>query len=606
MRVANGGNYVGIGGTVNSNTNSPRLQVQGRMSVGSAFASAQPSAANSLIVEDALGVATNNPVYSLDVSTRNLADAYVARLGENGVLISTGGAVQTTGKGYGEIDGDPRGTGAVDLQTSRALSDQVASGGYAVIGGGTSGRASGTHSTVSGGYENTAGGGHSVVSGGSGNTAAGDYSAVSGGTNNYASNFYSFVGGGWGNVADPSTVNAAAVLGGVSNKAQAGRSAVGGGGYNVVTGSNSFIGGGAYNAVVGTSAVVAGGETNQAGGMYSFVGGGDRNEANGRLTAIAGGIYQVANGERSFLGGGAFNTVDAQYGVIAGGSDNKMPGSSSGFIGGGSQNMVAGDYSVIPGGYQNAAIYNLSFAAGHRSTAAATGSFAWNDAYGDSLVNDVPNQVRFKAVGGFWVSTSTVYGDAGLFVTPQNNVAVGLTDSLGARLAVVDKAPLGIGSNPYLVKVGTGTVPDMMAVSTMGVVSMPMQSSVVADLPSFSLSNSGWTVLAGMTEWRDTQNEFFSNQFKAAAPGMYMVSAHLQMLGGYGSGSKRGLGISVNGALAPPTYFSTKPPEAGAPEALTISYAVRLNAGDTVDLCGFQDTAGAFNVSGKLSVVKLN
>ncbi len=51
--------------------------------------------------------------------------------------------------------GDKRGEYATDFQRQRALTSQVASGGYSVISGGGSNTASGIYSTVSGGFGNT-------------------------------------------------------------------------------------------------------------------------------------------------------------------------------------------------------------------------------------------------------------------------------------------------------------------------------------------------------------------------------------------------------------------------------------------------------------------
>lgn len=100
--------------------------------------------------------------------------------------------------------GNARGTGAVDLQTSRGLSSRVASGNYSAIVGGADNTASGTHTVVGGsantasqtyavalGQNNTASASGAVALGlgntvsgtaaaalGQGNTASGNYSGV--------------------------------------------------------------------------------------------------------------------------------------------------------------------------------------------------------------------------------------------------------------------------------------------------------------------------------------------------------------------------------------------------------------------------------------------
>ena len=66
----------------------------------------------------------------------------------------------------GTAGGNARGTNAVDWQSSRTSSTQVASGATAAIGGGRNNQASGTDTVVSGGLGNTAGGAGSWVPGG--------------------------------------------------------------------------------------------------------------------------------------------------------------------------------------------------------------------------------------------------------------------------------------------------------------------------------------------------------------------------------------------------------------------------------------------------------
>lgn len=61
--------------------------------------------------------------------------------------------------------GDARGTAAVDLQATRTADTQVASGAYAVVGGGYQNTASGTNATVPGGRLNTASGNYSTALG---------------------------------------------------------------------------------------------------------------------------------------------------------------------------------------------------------------------------------------------------------------------------------------------------------------------------------------------------------------------------------------------------------------------------------------------------------
>jgi hypothetical protein len=78
--------------------------------------------------------------------------------------------------------GNARGANAVDLQTSRLLASQVASGANAVIGGGNENTASGLGATIAGGWANTASGQRAAIAGGTGNTADGLTSWVPGGS----------------------------------------------------------------------------------------------------------------------------------------------------------------------------------------------------------------------------------------------------------------------------------------------------------------------------------------------------------------------------------------------------------------------------------------
>lgn len=77
--------------------------------------------------------------------------------------------------------GNKRGIYATDLQKNRSTAAQVASGNYAVIGGGSANTADGLFGTVAGGNGNAASGFYSSVIGGASNLATGDYSTVVGG-----------------------------------------------------------------------------------------------------------------------------------------------------------------------------------------------------------------------------------------------------------------------------------------------------------------------------------------------------------------------------------------------------------------------------------------
>jgi hypothetical protein len=106
-----------------------------------------------------------------------------------GVVLRSGGAIQTTGIGNGTINGNGRGTGAIDLQTVRDVATAVASGFLAVVGGGRNNTASGQSSTVCGGISGIASALSSFVGGGDSNTASASYAAVLGGTRAVANKY---------------------------------------------------------------------------------------------------------------------------------------------------------------------------------------------------------------------------------------------------------------------------------------------------------------------------------------------------------------------------------------------------------------------------------
>ncbi len=246
-----------------------------------------------IATDNKVGIGNTAPVYALDISTANTIDGYVFRAGDNGIIISTGGAVQTTGVGNGAVGGNARGNGATDLQTARIAATQVASGLYAAI---------------TGGRENTASGAYSVASGNS-NTALGDFSAVVGGSSNTVTAQLGFVGGG---------------------------------DDNHVYGDRGVVVGGARNiaGVTGTKfyASVVGGQDNEAKGEGAFVGGGTSNEAFGNYAVVPGGNSNAAGGGNSFAAGyastaaasGAFAWNDSNGDSLVNNAANQVQFKASG------------------------------------------------------------------------------------------------------------------------------------------------------------------------------------------------------------------------------------------------------------------------------------
>ena len=92
--------------------------------------------------------------------------------------------------------GEKRGQYATDLQKSRNLSGEVASGDYSVISGGQRNLSNALYTVVGGGYNNSASSQGSTVSGGRSGTASGGDAVVAGGYNGIADSLGSFVSGG--------------------------------------------------------------------------------------------------------------------------------------------------------------------------------------------------------------------------------------------------------------------------------------------------------------------------------------------------------------------------------------------------------------------------
>ena len=83
--------------------------------------------------------------------------------GGGGTIQNANLSIQATDEGA--VAGDARGASAVDLQTERAASTQVASGANSFIGGGERNTASGANSMVPGGYQNVASSTNAYASG---------------------------------------------------------------------------------------------------------------------------------------------------------------------------------------------------------------------------------------------------------------------------------------------------------------------------------------------------------------------------------------------------------------------------------------------------------
>ena len=166
--------------------------------------------------------------------------------------------------------------------------------------------------------------------------------------------------------------------------------------------------------------------THVASGDYSVISGGKSNRAPGAYSTVSGGNTNAATAIGATISGGSVNTANNSYTTVSGGTENTASGWVA-TVSGGNRNIASGDYATIGGGRDNTAKGNYSWAAGYLSSSTAHGTFTWSDSEGEPVNNNVIDQVRFKARGGFWVSTSTVYNSVGLFVSSTNNVGIGTT-----------------------------------------------------------------------------------------------------------------------------------------------------------------------------------
>jgi hypothetical protein len=191
--------------------------------------------------------------------------------------------------------GNKRGTNAVDLQLSRVLANQVASGAYSTIAGGKDNKATGSYSTISGGLSNISPNDYSYVGGGNNNRAYYSYSTIGGGVNNFTEDSMATIGGGYGNHAGDNSV----VSGGVNNYSMGSFS-------GILSGKDHWIeyySDGSYSAVLG-------GLNNDIYGSSSSILGGSNNTVNSDFSTILGGrkLTFTANAHRS-IGFNASNSA---------------------------------------------------------------------------------------------------------------------------------------------------------------------------------------------------------------------------------------------------------------------------------------------------------
>jgi hypothetical protein len=287
----------GVNGMIRYNTTTQKFEVY--EGVWQNMVNSSGGAAGLLYFTEGIasaGVNSTTPAASLTPNDTNPdVDFVIAPKGSGAIL-----AQVPDGTNAG---GDKRSDNAVDFQTLRASSDQVALGYASVIAGGGENKTDSSYSVVSGGLGNTASGAKSSITGGELNTssglsasilggsvniASGNYSAVLGGKDNNVSASYSLVGGNLNTVSSLYSI----ALGGQSNTASNTYSTSIGGNGNSTSGEGAAVVGGSVNSATGDFSFVAGGTDNLAGGMRSFAAGAGVSSPN--YAQITVGIFNIA------------------------------------------------------------------------------------------------------------------------------------------------------------------------------------------------------------------------------------------------------------------------------------------------------------------------
>ncbi|MFN8358869.1 MAG: hypothetical protein U0264_03045 [Candidatus Kapaibacterium sp.] len=358
---------------------------------------------NAGIIEGTNYLGPNNDAY-LDLRAGDGEGGSITRL-----LLNTNGSIQRS------IDGDPRGDEAIDLQTFRSSSDQVASGLYSVLTGGQLNSVSGIASVVSGGQQNNAEDILNFIGGGTNNDVRGAFNSI--------------VGGGGNSISFDAQISS--ILGGGDNEINGHEggiigSVIGGGDFNTINSDYGFIGGGTEHIVDGTGAVIAGGgaiEDDGQGGFNYF-----GNTASGNYSGILGGADNTTNSQYASIGGGRGNTASGDYSVIGGGLTNTTLGLTS-TVSGGSGNRANGDNSTVSGGEQNYAFGEFSTIPGGRMmtlTTNAARSFGFNGNSSGAVRDitiDAPNTAVWNNVD-FWLTNNDG--------APRTLRFYGLYDAIGA------------------------------------------------------------------------------------------------------------------------------------------------------------------------------
>lgn len=180
------------------------------------------------------------------------------------------GSITRTRYLQGQVTGNPRGDGSVDLMSWRDAATQIASGLYSFIGSGAGNTASGESASVVSGYKNIASGKESIVCSGNSNQTT----AQNGG-----------------------------VVAGLSNNAGL-RAFVGAGDTNTSTGESSGVVAGKLNSILGPWSYIGAGLSNtiSASSNYAAIISGTNNTVSAEIGTVLHGQYaQVASGRNRYV-----------------------------------------------------------------------------------------------------------------------------------------------------------------------------------------------------------------------------------------------------------------------------------------------------------------
>lgn len=394
------------------------------------------------------------------------------------------------------VGGDCRGDNAIDLQMSRTLSAQIASGNNSFVGGGADNTANADGSVVVGGGNtgiggagNTASGIRSFIGSGGGNTASNFNSFVGSGSNNTASGFGSFIGSGSNNTAN----GISAFIGsGSNNTASTNNAGVVGGTNNTASGASTFVGAGVSNTAGGDRTVICGGSNNNASGpagSMSVVVGGRDHLANGLQCTVVGGSGNTAVDQGqggSTVVGGVGNTASHDYSVVGGGLNNTASGQAS-MIMGGIGNISSGANSIVCGGNNN----NVS---GSNSVILGGSNQALAD-------NDYTLTVNQRRLAGMQIRSSS-YITASTMLTSGQEIILVNTSNGGV---ILDLAGGGVGQRYFIKDVtvaesGGGTFTSL-SITDAG---RPIVVGITSSTTQAMASGDGWEVIettAGGSRW---------------------------------------------------------------------------------------------------------